>query len=601
MSAGKDRERSEPTIPDFDKLAQNSAQLVEEFGKVAAAYIRPREQGVTAVVPAEETSDVVKTLGRVAEHWISNPQRALEAQRELTTSMMTLWANTLRKMQGEPAPPVAEPEPRDRRFADQDWQDNPYFDFLKQAYLVTTRWADHLVEDSDGLDEHTRQKAQFYVRQLSSALSPSNFVATNPELLRTTLQEGGENLVRGMRMLAEDIAAGGGDVKIRQSDPSGFEVGRNMATTPGKVILRNTLIELLQYDPATPEVNRTPLLICPPWINKYYILDLNAEKSFVRWCVEQGQTVFVMSWVNPDARHAHYDFESYMREGVLAALDAVEAATDERRVNTIGYCVGGTLLAVTLAWLAAKNDDRVASATFLTTQVDFTHAGDLKVFVDEDQIRAAEEAMAKLGYLPGARMAGAFNMLRPLDLIWPYVVNTYLKGRQPIAFDLLTWNSDSTRMPEANHRFYLRNCYLENKLSRGEMEVGGVRLDLSLVHTPIYNLAAREDHIAPARSVFVGSGCFGGEVRYVLAGSGHIAGVVNPPAKQKYQYWTGGAPKGEFEDWLAQAEEHPGSWWTDWIRWIEARSPERVPARIPGAGKLPAIAEAPGDYVRIKA
>lgn len=601
MSAGKDRERSEPTIPDFDKLAQNSAQLVEEFGKVAAAYIRPREQGVTAVVPAEETSDVVKTLGRVAEHWISNPQRALEAQRELTTSMMTLWANTLRKMQGEPAPPVAEPEPRDRRFADQDWQDNPYFDFLKQAYLVTTRWADHLVEDSDGLDEHTRQKAQFYVRQLSSALSPSNFVATNPELLRTTLQEGGENLVRGMRMLAEDIAAGGGDVKIRQSDPSGFEVGRNMATTPGKVILRNALIELLQYDPATPEVNRTPLLICPPWINKYYILDLNAEKSFVRWCVEQGQTVFVMSWVNPDARHAHYDFESYMREGVLAALDAVEAATGERRVNTIGYCVGGTLLAVTLAWLAAKNDDRVASATFLTTQVDFTHAGDLKVFVDEDQIRAAEEAMAKLGYLPGARMAGAFNMLRPLDLIWPYVVNTYLKGRQPIAFDLLTWNSDSTRMPEANHRFYLRNCYLENKLSRGEMEVGGVRLDLSLVHTPIYNLAAREDHIAPARSVFVGSGCFGGEVRYVLAGSGHIAGVVNPPAKQKYQYWTGGAPKGEFEDWLAQAEEHPGSWWTDWIRWIEARSPERVPARIPGAGKLPAIAEAPGDYVRIKA
>jgi polyhydroxyalkanoate synthase subunit PhaC len=586
---------------DVEKLALNAARLMEEAGKVAAAYIRPLESGEKPLAPSSEANDMVRTLGKVAEHWMSDPTRAMEAQSALTTNMMALWSSTLQKMNGENPAPVAAPEPRDNRFKDSEWSENPYFDFLKQAYLVTTRWADGLVEKAEGLDEHTRHKAGFYVKQVAGALSPSNFVPTNPELLRTTLKENGENLVRGLRMMAEDVEAGHGDLKIRQSDTGGFTVGVNIATTPGKVVFRNHLIELIQYNPTTPDVLATPLVIVPPWINKFYILDLNAEKSFIKWCVAQGLSVFVISWVNPDERHAKADFETYMKDGIIAALDAAREITGEAKAHTIGYCVGGTMLAITLAWLAAKGDNRIASTTFLTTQVDFTHAGDLKVFVDEEQIAAVEEAMQKLGYLPGSRMASAFNMLRPLDLIWPYVVNTYLKGQEPTAFDLLYWNSDSTRMPEANHRFYLRNCYLENKLSKGEMEVGGERLDLGKVMTPIYNLAAKEDHIAPARSVFEGSRFFGGPVRYVMGGSGHIAGVVNPVAKPKYQYWTGGPVKGAFEDWLASATETPGTWWLDWIAWLRAQAPGQVKAREPGSKKHKPLCDAPGEYVKVRA
>jgi polyhydroxyalkanoate synthase len=339
----------------------------------------------------------------------------------------------------------------------------------------------------------------------------------------------------------------------------------------------------------------------PPWINKFYVLDLNPEKSFIRWAVSQGLTVFVISWVNPDERQAEKSFEDYMREGILTALDAVEFATGEREVTAIGYCVGGTLLAITLAYMAQVDDRRIASATLFTTQVDFTDPGDLKHFVDEERIRSIEATMSDTGYLEGARMASAFNMLRPNELIWSYVVNNYLKGKEPPAFDLLVWNSDSTRMPKANHSFYLRNCYLENNLSRGRLEIAGKTLDLGKVTIPIYNLAAREDHIAPARSVFNGAKLFGGEMRYVLAGSGHIAGVVNPMSKPKYQYWTGPQPSGTFEDWLKLATEHPGSWWADWIQWISTQAPERVASRIPGDGKLPALCDAPGEYVRVKA
>jgi polyhydroxyalkanoate synthase len=544
---------------------------------------------------------MAKTFGKVAEYWMKDPVRALDAQSRITTSMLDLWSHTLRKMQGETPEPIAVPEPRDGRFKHADWSENPYFDFLKQAYLVSSRWADRLVADAE-VDEHTKQKAGFYVKQLAGALSPSNFVATNPELLQTTIKENGENLVRGLRMLAEDMEAGRGDLKIRQSRTEGFEVGVNMATTPGKVVFRNHLIELIQYAPATEKVLKTPLVIVPPWINKYYILDLNPEKSFVRWIVEQGVTVFIVSWVNPDERHAAADFSTYMIDGILAAVDAAREITGSEKAHTAAYCVGGTMLAVTLAWLAAQGDDRIASATLLTTQVDFTHAGDLKVFVDEEQIAEVESLMGRLGYLPGSRMASAFNMLRPLDLIWPYVVNTYLKGQEPAAFDLLYWNSDSTRMPEANHRFYLRNCYLDNTLSQGGMEVAGERLSLSKVKTPIYNLAAKEDHIAPARSVFFGSQFFGGPVRYVLAGSGHIAGVVNPAGKPKYQFWTGGPATGAFEDWIARAKETPGSWWTDWIVWLRERSEGgEVKARAPGSRKYRPLADAPGDYVKVKA
>jgi polyhydroxyalkanoate synthase len=439
------------------------------------------------------------------------------------------------------------------------------------------------------------------VRQITNALSPSNFVLTNPELLRETLTSNADNLVRGMRMLAEDIETGGGDLKIRQSDSSMFAVGRNLANTPGKVIFQNELMQLIQYAPSTATALKRPLLIVPPWINKFYVLDLTPEKSFIKWCVDQGLTVFCISWVNPDAGLAQKSFEDYVRQGPLAALDAIKQATGEEEVHTVGYCVGGTLLAVALAASAAQCDERIVSATLFATQVDFTHAGDLKVFVDEEQVAAIERRMAERGYLEARSMATVFNILRSNDLLWPYVINNYMKGKAPFPFDLLYWNADATRLPAANHSFYLRNCYLDNKLAKGEMMIDGTPIDLKSIKVPIYNLATREDHIAPAKSVLLGSKLFGGKVKYVLAGSGHIAGVVNPPDKKKYQYWTGPAPDGaDVDAWLAKAQEHPGSWWPDWLTWLKRQHPAEVPARVPGDGKLKPIDDAPGSYVKVR-
>jgi polyhydroxyalkanoate synthase len=584
-----------------ETLAHNIAQAIEHGGKVMAAYLGPRQSGEIKTTIADEVAEMVKSIGRVAEYYLADPQRALAAQTALATQFVNLWASTLQRLQGEPSAPVAAPDPSDKRFADAEWRNNPYFDFIKQAYVLTSRWADDLVKRADELDPHERDKARFYLRQVTAALSPSNFLATNPELLRTTLAESGENLVRGLKMLAEDMQAGHGNLRIRQSDARAFKLGANLATTPGKVIFRNALIELIQYEPTTAEVFKRPLLIVPPWINKFYILDLNPEKSFIRWAVAQGLTVFVISWVNPDERHADKDFDAYMHEGILTALDCIEQATGEREVAAIGYCVGGTLLAATLGYMAAVGDKRIGAVTFFTALVDFVDSGDLKVFVDAEQLKAVEERMAEQGYLEGSQMANAFNMLRPNDLIWSYYVNNYLKGKEPMPFDLLVWNSDSTRMPAANHKFYLRHCYLQNDLSNARMVLSGKTLDLKKVTIPIYELASREDHIAPARGVFKGAKCFGGPVRFVLAGSGHIAGVVNPVGKPKYQFWTDGPPEGEFEDWVAKAKETPGTWWPDWIEWIAAQAPDKVPARKPGDGKLKPIADAPGDYVRVKA
>jgi polyhydroxyalkanoate synthase len=584
-----------------EAFAQNLARLVEEGGRAMAAYLKPREQSAAREEMAEEMASVMKTLGQVAEYWLADPARVVEAQTSLVQGYLNLWAATMHRMAGEPAAPVVTPSPRDRRFADPDWSENPFFDAIKQAYLLTTDWAERMVRDAKGIDEHTRHKADFYVRQLGAALSPSNFVLTNPELLRETFTSNAENLVRGMKMLSEDIEAGRGDLKIRQSDPAQFEVGRNLAVTPGKVVFENDLFQLIQYAPTTATALKTPVLIVPPWINKFYVLDLAPDKSLLKWMVDRGLTVFVISWVNPDARLAGKGFADYMRDGVLAALDAVKLATGEPQAHAIGYCVGGTLLAVTLGYLAAIGEDRVKSATFLATQVDFTHAGDLKVFVDEEQLAALEKRMHEAGFLDATKMATAFNMLRANDLIWPYIVNNYLKGKSPFPFDLLYWNSDSTRLPPANHSFYLRNCYLENKLSKGEMVIDNVKIDLGKVTVPIYNLATLEDHIAPAKSVFLGGRYFGGPVKFVLGGSGHIAGVINAPAKTKYQYWTGNGVGDDLEQWAEHAEEHPGSWWPDWLMWIEEMGADLVPAREPGGGALTPIEDAPGRYVRVQA
>lgn len=589
-------------VVDIEAFAKNLARMVEEGGKALAAYMKPREAGEIEPALSDEVQDMVKTFGAVASYWLADPNRAVELQSRLGKAYLDLWGAAARRLAGEESGPVVTPDPKDRRFADPEWSSNQFFDFIKQAYLLGTDWADHFVKDAEDLDPHTRQKAEFYVKQVANALSPSNFVLTNPELFRETLSSNADNLARGMQMLAEDIKAGGGELKIRQSDATKFEVGGNLAVTPGKVILENELMQLIQYAPSTPNVLKTPLLICPPWINKFYVLDLTPEKSFIKWCVDQGLTVFVISWVNPDEKLKDKDFEDYMRQGPLAAIDAIETITGESKVHTIGYCVGGTLLSITLAYMAAKNDNRVASATLFAAQVDFTHAGDLKVFVDEEQLEALEKRMAEKGYLEGSKMANAFNMLRSNDLIWPYVVNNYMRGKVPMAFDLLYWNSDATRMPAANHAFYLRQCYLNNTLSQSKMTIANVKLDLKKVKVPLYNLATREDHIAPAKSAFLGSKFFGGPVKFVLSGSGHIAGVVNPPAKAKYQYWTGGpAGSDSIETWLKTAQEHPGSWWPDWMDWLRSHGTDEVPAREPGGSKLTPIEDAPGRYVKVKA
>ncbi len=598
------RARSEPSKDssvDIEEFAKNLARAVEEGGKAMAAYLKPREQGRADGEFVTDVADVARTLGQVAEYWLADPQRALELQSRLGKAYLELWAHAAKRLAGENPPPVAEPGPRDKRFADPEWSSNQFFDFLKQAYLVSVQWADRMIKDSEGLDPLTAQKADFYMRQIVNAVAPSNFVLTNPELWRATFASNAENLVRGMQMLAEDVAAGGGDLKIRQSDLATFEVGRNLALTPGKVIFENDLMQLIQYAPATKSVLKRPVLIVPPWINKYYVLDLTPDKSFIKWCVDQGLTVFLISWVNPDKRLANKGFEDYAREGPLAALDVIKRATGESKVHAIGYCVGGTLLAVTLAHMAARRDQRVTSATFFAAQVDFTYSGDLKVFAGEEQIESLERHMAERGYLEGRKMTNAFNLLRSNDLIWPYVINTYFKGTAPVPFDLLYWNSDATRMPAANHSFYLRNCYLQNKLSKGEMVIGGKALDLKKIKLPVYNLATREDHIAPAKSVLLGSKFFGGPVRFVLSGSGHVAGVVNPPDKKKYQYWTGPQPAGaDLDKWLAKAKEHPGSWWNDWLAWLKRHDPAQVKARVPGGGKLKPIEDAPGRYVKVR-
>ncbi|PSM19614.1 class I poly(R)-hydroxyalkanoic acid synthase [Nitratireductor sp. StC3] len=588
-------------VKDPEQFARNLAHMIEQAGKAASAWVTPRERGEVRDSVAEPMADMVKTFSKLSEYWLSDPARALEAQTKLFAGYMNVWSNAVGRMSGEQrGEGGVEPERGDKRFQDPEWGRNAFFDFLKQAYLVTSRWAGELVEHADGLDEHTRHKANFYVRQITQAISPSNFILTNPELFRETVATNGENLVRGMKMLAEDIAAGKGDLKLRQADYSKFAVGKNIATSPGKVVARSELAEIIQYEPTTPKALKRPLMICPPWINKFYILDLNPEKSFIRWAVEQGHTVFVISWVNPDGRHGRKGWDAYIEEGIGFCLDTIEKATGERTVNAIGYCVGGTLLAAALALMAKRGDRRIGSVTFFTTQVDFTHAGDLKVFVDEDQVAALERAMNDKGYLDGTKMATAFNMLRAGDLIWPYVVNNYMRGKEPMPFDLLYWNSDSTRMAAANHSFYLRNCYMENNLSRGRMVLGGETLSLKDVTIPVYNLAAREDHIAPARSVFVGCQFFGGDVEFVMAGSGHIAGVVNPPQSNKYQHWTGGPPLGAFDDWVKSAKENSGSWWPHWQKWIEKQDRKRVSARRPEDEKVPILGDAPGDYVTVR-
>jgi polyhydroxyalkanoate synthase len=530
--------------------------------------------------------------------WLDTGLRMAKAQTDLWADSMKLWTRFLDPAE---AAPLSAGHDKDRRFAAPQWRDNPVFDLIRQSYLMV---ADHMLRGVDaveGIDAKQKEKLRFATRTMVDALSPSNFALTNPQVIERILETKGENLVRGLENMLADIGKG----QLTHTASGKFEVGRNMATTPGKVIRETPLYQLIQYAPTTETVHETPLLIFPPWINRFYILDLNPEKSFIRWAVEQGLTVFVVSWKSADATMGDVTLDDYVLRGQIDAIDTVRDVLGVEAVHTVGYCVAGTTLATTLALLAARGEAaKVASATFFTAQVDFSSAGDLNLFVDDDQLQMLNKLSADKGFLDGRYMALTFNLLRGRDLIWNYVVNNYLLGHDYPEFDLLHWNGDTTNLPAKWHLSYLTDMYRDNKLVQpGAIVVDGTPIDLSRVTTPSYIQAGREDHIAPPESVWKITDHFRGPLRFVLAGSGHIAGVVNPPAAGKYQYWTNDAPAESLDAFVAGATETKGSWWPDWIEWIGAQAERRVPvsgARQPGQGALPAIEDAPGRYVQIR-
>ena len=584
-------------MPDPATLGRSMAGIAERSQRIVGDWLkRQAEEGPAKPDPMNIGAAFMEMTTRL----MTNPQKLIEAQVGFWQDYMSLWQSTARRMMGMDGKAVIEGDPRDRRFKDEAWKDNEVFDFIKQSYLLSARYITDVVKQADGLEPATAQKVDFYSRQFIDAMSPSNFLLTNPEVLRKTAETGGENLIKGLNNLLADLERGKGNLRIKMTDMEAFKIGENIAVTPGKVVYQNDLMQLIQYTPTTEKVLKRPLLIIPPWINKFYILDLRARNSFVRWATAQGHTVFIVSWVNPDEKLAEKNFEDYMKEGILDALTAIEAATGERAINAIGYCLGGTLLSSTLAWMAAQGDDRIKSATFFVTLMDFRESGELNVFIDEEQIKALEDKMNKRGFLEGSEMATTFNMLRANDLIWSFVVNNYLLGNDPFPFDLLYWNADSTRMPAKMHSFYLRNMYQDNKLSQpGGISLAGTPIDLSKVKVPAYFISTREDHIAPWRATYRGTKLLGGENRFVLAASGHIAGVVNPPEGGKYSHWLNSELPEDPETWFQGATEIAGSWWPDWQRWITALDKRMVKAREPGDGKLAVLEDAPGSYVKV--
>ena len=593
---------TDTNTPSLDRvtLAESLASAAEKSAKAIGDFAaRNAKNGGS--MPSDELG-LGKAFMELAAQMLANPARLAESQMNLWWEYMSLWQGSMLRLMGAQATPVAVPAKGDKRFKHEDWHEHFLFDYIKQSYLITARWMHDQVASVEGLDEQTKKKVDFFTRQYIDALAPSNFALTNPEVFRETVASGGQNLVKGLNNLLDDIERGGGQLRISMTDAKAFELGVNIATTPGKVVFQNELMQLIQYEPMTKKVWKRPLLVIPPWINKYYILDLREKNSFLRWAVGEGMTVFVISWVNPDEKLAHKNFEDYLTEGTLAALDAIAKATGEEDANVIGYCLGGTLLAATLGHLAAKKDKRIASATFMTSLIDFTAAGELEVFIDEAQVASLEKKMNERGYLEGSEMATTFNMLRANDLIWSFVINNYLLGRDPFPFDLLHWNCDSTRMPAAMHSFYLRNMYLKNLLAEpGALTLAGTKIDLSKVAVPAYFVSAVEDHIAPWKTTYAGTQILTGKSRFVLSGSGHIAGMVNPPAANKYGFWTNDKLPATPDSWFAGAKQHEGSWWPNWRQWVTPYLGREVPARVPGKGKLKVIEAAPGTYARIRA
>jgi polyhydroxyalkanoate synthase len=586
--------------PEPEALAKVLHEVAERSSKILGDFAARQSESLSAAVRDE--MGIAKAFMDLYARMARDPALMASVSVNWWIDSMRLWQSSWMKMMGMASEAVAEPAKGDWRFKDEEWTKNFLFDYIKQSYLVAARHIQHAVSSVEGLSDESEKKVAFFTRQYVDALAPSNFLMTNPQVLRETLSSGGQNLVKGLNNLLADIEKGGGQLRISMTDENAFTLGKNVATTPGKVVYQNDLMQLIQYEPRTKEVFRQPLVIIPPWINKYYILDLREKNSFIRWALEQGHTVFVVSWVNPDARLAQKGFDNYMLEGAIGALDAVEKATGERKVNFIGYCLGGTLLGATLAYLAAKGDERIASATFFVSLLDFSQPGELGVFIDEAQVENLERKMNERGYLEGSEMASTFNLLRANDLVWSFVINNYLLGKDPFPFDLLYWNADSTRMPARMHSFYLRNMYIKNLMGEpGGIKLDGVPIDLGKVKLPAYFISTVEDHIAPWKTTYKGARYLGGAgrgaVRFVLGGSGHIAGIVNPPASNKYHYWTNDTLPATADEWFASAKQLPGSWWNDWQRWIAERNGgEKVPARAPKN----AIENAPGSYAMLR-
>ena len=606
--------RPAPTAPqpatNFQALSGDQRDMIETLSAnlaraaltaqaaIAEAALRQADRpGALTMDPFHVAPALTDVMGRLA----ANPERLVRAQADLFQRYLELWQTAARRMTGETVAPVVEPAKGDKRFLDPDWSDNPVFDVMKQSYLVTSNWLNALVSDVQDVEPMTKRRVEFFMKMLTDAFAPSNFLASNPAALREAMSTRGESLLKGMENFAEDLARGGGQLSISQTDYEMFKIGENVATAPGKVVFQNEIIQLVQFSPSTDQVHEIPLVIFPPWINKFYIMDLRPENSLIRWLAAQGFTVFVASWVNPDTTLADKTFEDYMRQGIYEGTAAAMKQAGVDHVNTVGYCIGGTLLSSTLAHMTAKGDERISSATFFAAQQDFSEAGDLLIFTNDEWLKDLEGMMdAEGGVLRGQSMADTFNILRSNDLIWSFFVNNYLMGKEPKPFDLLFWNSDQTRMPKTLHLYYLRKFYMENALAKGELVMDNIKLDLKTVKTPIYVQSSKEDHIAPARSVYKGAKLFGGPVTFTLAGSGHIAGVINAPIANKYQHWTNSALPESVEQWTAGATEHPGSWWPHWAEWLRARSGKLIPARDPAKGPFKPLEDAPGSYVKVK-
>jgi polyhydroxyalkanoate synthase len=594
---------SDSTKPQIEEAAELAAQwkeLAEQSQRVLGAFVekQQKEDGYS-IVDSQSLSRAFTSLTR---SWLADPQKMMEANMELWKDSIKLWQSSMQRSLGGKGEAVTGPERPDRRFRDPSWEEDIALDYVKQSYFLASRFIRSAVSNVEGLDQKDQEKVNFYTRQFVSALSPSNFAATNPAVMRRVRETGGQCLLSGLKNLLSDMERGKGELKISMTDLDAFRVGENIAVSPGKVIYQNELMQLIQYEPSTEQVYKRPFLIVPPWINKFYILDLQPKNSMIKWIVDQGYTLFVISWTNPRKELAHKSFDDYMRDGPLAALDAIEQATGEKDANILGFCIGGILTEATLAWMAARGDKRVKSATLLATMLDFGETGETSVFIDEEQVASLERHIAEKGYLEGRHMAQMFNMMRENDLIWSFVVNNYLMGRDPMPFDLLYWNSDSTRLPAAMLLYYIQKMYLENGLIKSDyLEINGEKIDVGRVTVPLYSLATKDDHIAPWISCYPVTQRFAGPVRFVLGGSGHIAGIINPPAADKYGYRTNQESPRDPQEWFENAEQHAGSWWTDWHRWLSRKSGSKVPARKPGDGALEPIEDAPGSYVRTSA